>query len=288
MPSSHATSAPAGAHASEAMLTELKSRWKRLHQADREPWPDERLINALARKHKSFAAWLETQSEAATVAHSLQRAWCDFHSGEFRRAIKLGSDLGPLGACVANKAVAVESLNAAPNAAHVIEALTVATERGEQAVRLLPDVANVHYTLALVLGRYSQRISILKALAAGLAGRVREHLERALQLEPRHAEAHVALGLYHAEILNKLGTIAASLTYGVSRDAALEHLERAARLAPASPIVRIEHANGLLLIDGARYRAQAAELYAQAAACTPADMMEQLDVERARRGLRPA
>src|SRR5450759_1023920 len=77
------------------------------------------------------------------------------------------------------------------------------------------------------LGRYSQRITILRALAEGLAGRVQSHLQRALALAPRHAEAHVALGLYHAEIVNKLGSLAASLTYGASRDKAIEHFQHA-------------------------------------------------------------
>ena len=62
--------------------------------------------------------------------------------------------------------------------------------------------------LALALGRHSQRISIVKALADGVATRVRTHLDTTLRLEPRHAEAHIALGLYHAEIVAKIGPTA--------------------------------------------------------------------------------
>jgi tetratricopeptide (TPR) repeat protein len=196
-----------------------------------------------------------------------------------------GEKLGALGAAVANKTVAVDSLYSKRSATQLLKALETAVARGEQAVAELPDHANAHYTLALVIGRYSQRISILKALAAGLAGRVREHLERTLSLEPHHAEAHLAFGLYHAEIIGKLGTLAASLTYGATPKAAVEHFRQALALAPSSPIVRMEYANGLLHLDAVGHRREAQELYAQAAACAPADAMERLDVARARRGL---
>lgn len=218
------------------------------------------------------------------MAQALQAAWAAFHAGRFRDAIKAGHALGALGTVPANRAAAVDSLYPA-HGSDPLRELETAIERGERAVAEVADQANVHYTLALVLGRYSQRISILQALAAGLAGRVREHLERALELEPRHAEAHLAFGLYHAEIVAKLGALAASLTYGASSRAALEHLRQALILAPHSPIVHMEYANGLVLLDAAKYRAQAKALYVQAAACEPADVMERLDVERARRGL---
>jgi len=263
---------------------ELRDRWERLHHGDREPWPDERLIGQLARRHTEFASWLEAGESPAALSRALQQAWREFHAGEFRAAIEHGSRLGALGASVANKAAAVQTLYAKSFGPQDLRVLEAAIERGTAAAELLPDYANAHYLLALVLGRYSQRISILKALAAGLAGRVRTDLERTLRLEPRHAEAHVAFGLYHAEIVAKLGTLAAALTYGASRDAAVEHFTRAQNLAPASPIVLMEHANGLLLLDARRHAEEARELYRQAASLEPADAMERLDVERARRG----
>lgn len=265
---------------------ELHERWGRLHQTDREPWPDARVLGRLVKGRAGLEAAIEAQGGPAAAAAALQDAWRAFHSGAFARAVTAGSRLGALGAAVANKSVAVDSLYSKRSATQLLKALESAITRGEQAVAELPDHANTHYTLALVIGRYSQRISIVKALAAGLAGRVREHLERTLSIEPRHAEAHLALGLFHSEIIGKLGSLAAGLTYGATANAALDHFRRALALAPDSPIVRMEYANGLLLLDGARHRSQAQELYAQAAACEPADAMEGLDVARAGRGLR--
>lgn len=265
--------------------TELHERWSRLHQTDREPWPDARAVGRLARAGAPLTGWVEERGGPAAVAEALQDAWRAFHSGAFARAAQQGEKLGALGAAVANKAAAVDSLYSKRNAAQLLHALESAVARGEQAVAELPGHANTHYTLALVIGRYSQRISILKALAAGLAGRIREHLERTLALEPRHAEAHLAFGLYHAEIVAKLGSLAASLTYGASASAAAEHFRQALALAPASPIIRMEYAHGLLLLDPARHRREAHELYAQAAACAPADAMERLDVARAKQSM---
>lgn len=266
----------------------LHTRWSRLHQTDRESWPDARVIGRLAKGHLDVASSVAAHGGAEEVAEGLQDAWRSFHSGAFARAVLAGGKLGILGASVANKAAAIDSLYSKRGAPQLLAELESAIARGEHAAASLPDHANAHYTLALVIGRYSQRISIFKALAAGLAGRVREHLERTLSLEPRHAEAHLAFGLYHAEIVAKLGSLAAGLTYGATTGAAIGHFRQALTLAPSSPIVRMEYAHGLLLLDPARHLQEAQELYAQAAACAPADEMERLDVARARRGLQPA
>ncbi|HYK99908.1 MAG TPA: hypothetical protein VEU78_01835 [Steroidobacteraceae bacterium] len=266
-------------------LGELHREWPRLHAGDCEPWPDARRIAALARQQLGFAELIAAGGGAREVAERLQEAWRAFHAGDFAAAVELGERLGAPGASVANRSVAVETLYSQRSEPQKLRMLTAAISRGEAAVAQLPDYANAHYMLALVLGRYSQRISILKALTQGLAGRVRRHLERTLELEPRHAEAHLALGLYHAEIVGQLGTLTASLTYGAAPGAALEHFRRAAQLAPACAIVHLEHARGLLLLDADRYREEAQTLYQRAATCRPLDAMEDLDVAQARRGL---
>jgi len=274
----------AGNPAGPRLTADLQHRWDELHQGDREPWPDERSIGRLASRQPAFAAWLEASEGAVPLARGLQRAWQEFHAGEFTSAIEHGSHLGALGAAVANKAAAVQTLYAKAFGARELALLEDAVARGEQAVQLLPEYANAHYFLALALGRYSQRISIVRALTQGLAGRVRAHLERTLELEPKHAEAYVAFGLYHAEIVGRLGALAAGLTYGASREAALDSFKRALKLAPASPIGHMEYANGLLLLDATRHREQARTLYQQAARLVPRDAMERLDVQCAKRG----
>lgn len=266
----------------------LKAHWLRLHKTDVETYPDEKLVSKLAAKNARFASSVEQSGGPAQLARGLQKAWQDFHAGAFLKAITLGDKLGALGASVANKAAAIYSLYPKSSDGDALKRLEHAMKRGDLAVQVLPDYANAHYNLALVIGRYSQRISIIEALAEGLAGRVREHLERTLKLEPRHPEAHIAMGLFHAEIIGKLGAFAARLTYNVSADDALGHFKRAIKLAPDSPIALMEYANGLLLLDARSNQDQARKLYAKAAALKPADAMEELDVERAKRGIKTA
>ena len=260
----------------------LENRWAKLHKGDQEPFPSAARITKAAKQHAKFAAWLKDQDSAQEVAEGVQEAWRRFHTGDFAGAISSGGKFGPLGATPANKAAGIHSLQV--GAEEALRLLQAAITRGDQAVELLPDDANAHYMLALALGRYSQRISIIKALANGIATRVRSHLDITLKLAPEHAEAHIALGLYHAEIVAKIGALLAGLTYQASGEAALEEFRRAIKLTPRSPIANIEYANGLLLLDARKHREQAQELYARAAAVEPADAMELLDVERAQRG----
>jgi tetratricopeptide (TPR) repeat protein len=239
----------------------LHKAWPRLHRGDCEPWPGGKL------------------------AAARQQAWRAFHAGQFQQAVEAAAELGVTGAAAANKAAGVYATYLAKDDALATRVLLEATNRGERAVAELPDAPNSHYFLAFVLGRYSQRISVVKALADGLGGKIQTALERTLALEPKHAEAQVALGVFHAEVVDKLGALAARLGYGATRDAAIQHFESALRLAPESPVVRLEYARALRRLAPGDTARRAALLEA-AVAIAPADAMEALDVEAARTELR--
>ncbi len=238
----------------------LRKAWPKLHRGDREPFP------------------------VGKLAPARQDAWRAFHAGHFQQAVEAATGLGAAGAAAANKAAGVYATYLARDAAVATRILVEAMDRGERAVAELPEEANSHYFLAFVLGRYSQRISVVKALAEGLGSKIQKALERTLQLEPRHAEAHVALGVFHAEVVDKLGSLAARLTYGASRDAALRHFDTALELAPASPVARLEFARSLRLL-APREAVRARELLESAAGIDPADAMEALDVAAAKAAL---
>jgi len=257
----------------------LAAAWEALHRGEREPWPDAKRIGALARAH---AGVLVAGRDAAALAGALQDAWRAFHAGDFEAAWQAGGELGPLGALVAAKAATVHASYLEEDARRAEALLAEAAARVAAAAAVLPESANAHYFQAYALGRLSQRISIVKALAAGHATRIRACLERTLALEPRHADAEIAFGLYHAEIVGKVGALAARLTYGASADAAVKHFKAALKLDPHSAIAHMEYANGLLAMHGARSQDEAVALYQRAAACRPRDAMEWLDVEQAR------
>lgn len=233
----------------------LKKAWARLHSGDREPFPD---------------------------TEPLQQAWRAFHRGDFSDAIAQGSKLGPQGAAPANKAAAVAATYLEEDDGRAVRMLQEAAKRAEEATRKLPDHANSWYLQAFVLGRYAQKVSIVKALSEGIGGKVHAALERCIELQPKHADAHIALGLYHAEIIDKLGALAGRLTYGADAAKSVKHFEQAIKLNPGSAIAQMEFANGLLMLHGDKQKARAVELYRKAAACKPADAMERLDVEQAK------
>jgi hypothetical protein len=56
----------------------------------------------------------------------------------------------------------------------------------------------------------------------------------------------------------------------------------ALKLHPASAIAMVEYANGLVMLEGDKKMKEATQLYEAAAAATPVDAMERLDVEMAK------
>jgi tetratricopeptide (TPR) repeat protein len=233
----------------------LRKNWPRLHRGDCEPMPKE--------------------------AGALD-AWRHFHAGAFGDAVEAGRKAGGAGIDAAVKAQMIYAnyLEKSDKAklALLEEAAGWAEARRDEA----PKSANAHYYYAYALGRYSQGISITKALAQGYGGKIKEALLAAIKLEPKHADAHTAFGSYQAEIIDKVGGLVAGMTYGAKKESALEHYQKALKLNPDSAIARIEYANGLIMLFGKSRIADAEKLYKEAASCKPADAMERLDVELAR------
>ena len=259
----------------------LKKAWPKLHAGDCEPFPDAKRAAALLKAAGKAAPKLD----ADALASALQDAWRAFHAGDFKGAFDAGEGLGPIGASVAVKALGIHATYLVDEEAEQLNRYEQAAQIAEAAVKALPDEVNSHYRHAFALGRYSQGLSIAKALKMGIATKVRASLDATLALAPKHAEAHTALALYHAEIINKIGAMIGGLTYGAKASEAEKHIKEAVKLTPASPIAHIEHGNVLLLLDENRNEDAAASAYEKAAKCTPLDAMEALDAAYAREQL---
>jgi tetratricopeptide (TPR) repeat protein len=236
----------------------LKKSWSRLHRGDCEPFPAEA---------------------------SIQEAWRAFHRGDFGSAIEQGIAAGHAGHNVANKAAAIYATYLERSVARKLKLFEEAAERAEKAAKADPKDANAHYLHAMALGRYGQGISVAAALKRGLGGKIKASLETAIKLEPKHADAHIGLGTWHAEIVGKVGALVGGMTYGAKKDAAVEHFKKALKLNPDSAIARIEYANALAMLFGEARLKEAEKLYAEASKCKPADAMERLDVELAKEEL---
>lgn len=233
----------------------IKKHWARLHAGDAEPLPaDEDVL----------------------------RAWVLFHNGEFQRAAEAGLKAGGAGITVANKATAIHANYLETKEKAKLELLMEVAERAHAQTGQEPVNANAWYWHAYALGRYSQSISVAKALAQGLGNKVKEALETTIRLQPRHADAHVALGAFHAEVIDKVGALIGGMTYGAKRETGLQLFRQALEIHPTSAIAMIEYANGLLMLEGDRRMKEATRLYQQAAASQPMDATERLDVELAK------
>jgi tetratricopeptide (TPR) repeat protein len=257
----------------------LKKAWPDLHAGDTEPYPDDKRAAALI---KAAGKASPKGMDAATLAASLQDAWRSFHRGDFQQACEAGEALGPVGASVACKALGIHATYLVDDEKEQLARFERVGDLAEAAMAALPDESNSYYRFAFGMGRYSQGISVTKALKMGLATRVRKALDRALELAPKHAEAHAALGLYHAEIIDKIGALVGGMTYGAKASEAEKHLAAALKLTPASPIAHLEHGNMLLLLHGGKREDDAAEAFEKAGKLKPRDAMEKLDAEFAR------
>lgn len=145
-----------------------------------------------------------------------------------------------------------------------------------------PKNANAYYWQAYALGRYGQGISVAKALAQGLGTKVKQGLELSIKLQPKHADAHIALAAFHAEVIDKVGSLIGGMTYGAKKDVGLGLFKKALELNPTSAIAMIEQANGMVMLEGDKKMKEATQLYERAAASKPLDAMERLDVEMAK------
>ncbi|HYW56873.1 MAG TPA: hypothetical protein VE934_07925 [Polaromonas sp.] len=233
----------------------LKKNWARLHQGDCEPLP----------------------KDAAVL-----QAWVHFHNGEFQKAYDAGIKAGGAGITVANKAASIYANYLETKEKTKLEMFMEVAGRAEAQQAEDSKNANAYYWQAYALGRYGQGISVAKALAQGLGTKVKNALEQAIKLSPKHADAHIALAAFHAEVIDKVGSLIGGMTYGAKKDVGLSLFKDALKLNPTSAIAMIEYANGMVMLEGDKKMKEATKLYEQAAASKPMDAMERLDVEMAK------
>jgi len=236
---------------------QLKKDWARLHTGDAEPLPKDDKVLA---------------------------AWALFHAGEFQKAFDAGLKAGGAGITVANKAQSIYANYLEKSEKTKLAMFMEVAERAEAQQATEPKNPNAYYWQAYAFGRYSQGISVVKALAQGLGVKVKNALETTIKLAPQHADAHIVLASFHAEVIDKVGKLLGR-TQGADAATGLKLYREALRLNPASAIGMVEYANGLVMIEGDKRMKEAEQLYADAAASTPLDAMERLDVEMAKEEL---
>jgi tetratricopeptide (TPR) repeat protein len=236
----------------------LRQNWSRLHGCDAEPFP---------RKP------------------ALIDAWRLFHAGEFQAAHEAGISAAEAGSyaglTVANKAQAIYAHYVERKDKKRLELFQSVAERAVRHQALDPEAPNAYYWQAYALGRYAQSVGVAKGLGQGLGPKILSALGMTIELAPKHADAHMVLGTFHAEVIDKLGRLLAR-TQGADTATGIAMYQRVLSLNPHSPIAMIERANGLLKLEGEKRRQEAETLYVDAAAAEPKDALECFAVELAR------
>lgn len=249
------------------------------------PYPDDAYVHTAATLKKAWPRLHAGDAEAFPKKAALVDAWIAFHAGDFEKASKMGLDVGVEGYSVAHKAACMYATYLEKNEKKKIAMFEEVAERCERQQAEQSDNAAGYYWHAYALGRYAQGISIVKALAQGIAPKVRASLDKTIALAPKHADAHIALGAFHAEIIGSVGAMIGALTYKVKKEEGYKAFKKAIELNPDTAIGRIEYANALVALDGAKKMKDAVALYEEAAAIDPQDAMERLDVEAAKEEL---
>ena len=234
---------------------EVRAHWTRLHGGDAEPLP---------------------------ASAELLQAWTLYHRGEFENAYQAGMTLTqrqePAGWTVAIRALSVYATYLEPRSQQREELLERAQLLASQHTELHPDDPNAWYVLAYALGRHAQSLSVAKSLALGLGRRIRQALEQTLRLNPDHADAHLALATFQAEVIDKVGDVVGAMTYGAHKTTALALYDRAAALHPGSLVGMLETARGLMMLDPDVQQARAERLYQQLRVARTLDALEALVV----------
>lgn len=236
----------------------LRQHWDQLHAGNREPFPEH---------------------------ESVQEAWRWYHLGDFAKAVDIGLEMGGEGIVPAAFAGTIYAQYVEQDEDKKSEIFKAVMAWCEKAIEEGQSSANLHYIFAVAMGRYSQFVSMIEALAQGFGGRIKEQVEKCIEHDSNHAEGHVTFGGWHAELSDKAGAMMAKMLYGATKEGVYENYDKALVLAPDSPVPYIEYAVGLEVMFGDGKKDEVIARLEEAMDKQALDAMQRLDQEKARQHL---
>lgn len=159
-----------------------------------------------------------------------------------------------------------------------------AEELADACVTLYPDQAECHYVMAVAVGRISDISRARDRVRA--SRRIKEHVDRTLELDPEHRGAWHLLGVWHSSVANTSGTekFAAGVLYGGipkgSNEEAEEALKKAVELDPENILFNLDLARHYLRVDR---KEEAIELLERIRNMEIRDMDDPANLERVER-----
>tara|TARA_R110000868_G_scaffold20217_15_gene85886 strand:+ start:752 stop:1618 length:867 start_codon:yes stop_codon:yes gene_type:complete len=204
------------------------------------------------------------------VDPALDAARDAFVSGDFARAADEARkiDTSMAAAFAARAALAQGDFVAKPDERRSVFAAAEADAR--RALARDPDSAEGHLCLALALGFLGRIDGSMVAHFAGYAKEAREHIDRALTLDPKNAWGHALDGGWNLEIVRDGGMIGETI-YGASFEKGVEAYRRSLTLDPHNAAVAYQFALQLLGAGGVINRAEARAVLAHAQRQPPTD-----------------
>lgn len=224
-----------------------------------------------------FLLWLLS---GLALAAGLDDAKELYSKGEFLRASQIAADLETsAGFSFAARSLA-EFASSRPRDERD-ELYSTCERYARKAVQLNSKSADGYFEIAVAVGQLANLRDASYAISAGVPSQVRDNLNQALELNPKHWFAMVVLGRWHAEMTSRgIGWI-----YGANGDRAVELLELAIRTAPKRILVRVETALAFLVLDKQKYRERAKRELETAVKLEVIDAAERRQFERAKREL---
>lgn len=221
-----------------------------------------------------FAALLAA-APASALDRGLAEAQAAFDDGAFGRAALLARKLQTgAGDALASRAEMVRGDFGSTGPARLAH-FEAALRDGRHAVAREPDRPEAHLAIAVALGLIARREGSMAAHFKGMATEARDHIDRALALNPDNAWAHAALGGWHLEIAYEGGPLA-KVVYGASAEAGIAAYERALALDPANMSIAWQYAFQLAGFGGRERVARASDLIGGIVARRPRTALETL------------
>lgn len=215
----------------------------------------------------------------AEASERLEAALDACARGEFREAAQMARELGTSeGMALAARAELAEGDYLAPRSSRRDEFERAARDARE-AIALDPQNPDGHLYLAVALGFLGRIDGSIVAHFAGYAEEAREHIDRALAIEPANPWANALLGGWNLEIVRDGGPIGESL-YGASLEKGVSAYKRALDLDVGNAAIAYQYALQLAALGGSR-RVEARRVLARTLLSHPNDASEILAYRRA-------
>ncbi len=199
--------------------------------------------------------------------------------GEFREAAQMARALGTSeGMALAARAELAEGDYLASRSSRRDEFERAARDARE-AIALDPQNPDGHLYLAVALGFLGRIDGSIVAHFAGYAEEARDHIDRALAIQPANPWANALLGGWNLEIVRDGGSIGESL-YGASLEKGVSAYEHALALDAGNVAIAYQYALQLAALGG-NHRVEARRVLVSALFSRPNDASEILAYRRA-------